>query len=219
MKVAVCISGMSRSYQKTAQSILSNLIEPHNADVFISTWKPEEADHKYPDTHPVEGMLDLFKPKKFDIEIFNELRARSFETNDFQTRADWDGAAVRRMLPMFWKIYLAALHKRMYEKENQFRYDVVVRCRSDLQFNAPVKFETPAKNTVYFPKINLQNGVNDQLWYSDSETADAIGMLYQAIPELWHQGVIIHGESLLYYFLASMKIYVMHIDIDYNILR
>ncbi len=38
LRVALCISGQMRGYEETAPSIIKNIVEPLNADVFIHTW-------------------------------------------------------------------------------------------------------------------------------------------------------------------------------------
>lgn len=220
MKVALCISGMSRSFKKTYPSVLKHVIERYNPDVFISTWKPTFVDRDWwPDVDPPEELIELYKPIKFDIEIWNEARQKSFETNEFKKNADWGGAAVSRMIPMFYKIYLANLHCFIHQLENKFRYDVVIRCRSDLEFHGDLVLEQPQPNTIYFPQINNQNGVNDQFWYADSDTSNAVCGLYLSIGELWHAGIIIHGELLLYAFQQGMAFNSKLVDIPYGILR
>ena len=38
MRVALCLSGQMRSFERTFDSINENLIKPNNADVFIHSW-------------------------------------------------------------------------------------------------------------------------------------------------------------------------------------
>ena len=219
MRVALCISGMSRSFKQTYDTTFKHLIQKHQADVFISTWKPMMRDDAWPDTDPVEEMIDLYKPIKFDIELFDEKRQATFETNDFKSHSDQAGRAVGRMLPMYYKIYLANMHKFMYEQEHLFTYDVVIRCRSDLYFNRDVELVMPQPKTAYFPTINSQSRINDQFWFADSETSDFISRLYLAIPRLWHGGILIHGETLLGSYIELTKVNVENVDVDYYIKR
>lgn len=219
MRVALCISGMPRSFRRAYPSIKTNLIDPHSCDIFISTWKSEVVDEMFPETDSAEEFIELYNPIKFDIEIYNARREATFQTNIFHLRSDQAGRSVRRMIPMYYKIFLADLHRSIYEQENGFTYDVVVRCRSDLEFTSPVNFEAPKRDVVYFPEINSQNHVNDQFWYSDSQTATVVGSLYYAIPTLWHHGVFIHGETLLWSYLATKQIAISPVPIPYHILR
>lgn len=219
MQVAICISGMPRAYKRCLPSIRQHLIAPHQADVFVSTWRSEVVDSQFPETDSAEGLVQALMPRKFDIELYNQARAQSFEIEEFKARSDQAGRAVGRMLPMFYKIYMANFHKLVHERERNMRYDVVVRARSDLMFNSQVRLVKPQASTVYFPKVNQQMGVNDQFWYCDSETADKIANLYLFIPDLWRAGMFIHGEFLLYSYLQTASIKCESVDVDYFLQR
>ena len=219
MKVALCISGMPRSFKRCADSLFKNFIDIYKPDIFLSTWKSEIVDSKFPETDTADELLDILKPIKFDVEIFNARRQATFETNRFKDFADQGGASVSRALPMFYKIYLADLHRYMYERENQITYDVVVRCRSDLQFHAPVNLEKPPPNIICFPVKNSTSHINDQFWYSDSETSTKMCALYYFIPTLWHAGILIHGEALVYSYVVSQRFTIKAVDVNYDIVR
>jgi hypothetical protein len=38
MKVALCISGLMRTYKKTANSVLHHICQKYDTDIFVSTW-------------------------------------------------------------------------------------------------------------------------------------------------------------------------------------
>lgn len=219
MKIALCISGMPRSFKSTFASVKRCILEPYQPDVFISTWDSVRIDETWPETDSVEEMLDLYQPVKFDVERFDERRKRSFETNRFHRRADQAGRVVARTIPMYYKVYLANLHKHMHEQENSLKYDVVVRCRSDLLFSEPVTFYDRESSRVYFASENSSNGVNDQFWYSDSNTSNQIASLYLNIPILWHAGALLHGESLLRTFIENTALNAEFVSVPYVIQR
>ena len=219
MRVALCLSGMPRSFKRCADSLFKNFIDIHTPDIFISTWKSELVDDAFPETDTVEELLDIYNPIKFDVEIFNQRRQATFESNPFKGLSDQGGRSVGRMLPMFYKIYLADLHRFVYEKEHQFTYDVVVRCRMDLLFDGPVPIEQPIPNVVYFPIKNSTSHVNDQFWYGDSATATQMCALYYFVPQLWHAGVFIHGEALVYAYVVAKQFTIKPVEINYEILR
>ena len=41
MKVAVCLSGLTRGVKFTLKDIIKHLVEPYNADLFVHTWDIE----------------------------------------------------------------------------------------------------------------------------------------------------------------------------------
>lgn len=219
MRVALCLSGAPRSFKRCVENLRRNFIDLYKPDIFISTWRFESPDERFPETDTPDELVELYNPLKFDIEIFNARRKATFETNPFKSFADQQGSTVSRMLPMFYKIYLSDLHRFMYEKENQFTYDVVVRCRSDLLFHSPVQLEKPPANAVCFPEKNSTSHVNDQFWYCDSETSTQMCSLYYFIPQLWHSGILIHGEALVYSYVVARHLAVKPVQIDYDILR
>jgi len=219
MRVALCLSGMPRSFKRCAEALRKNFIDIHKPDIFISTWKTELVDDTFPETDPVDELLDTYKPIKFDVELFDARKQATFETNPFKGHADQGGRSVGRMLPMFYKIFLCDLHRFVYEKENQFTYDVVVRCRTDLLFAAPVELEKPIPKVIYFPVKNSTSHVNDQFWYCDSETSTEMCALYYFVPQLWHAGVFIHGEALVYFYVVAKQLTIKAIDTNYDILR
>jgi hypothetical protein len=219
LRVALCISGMPRSYKRVFASQRENLLEVLNPDVFVSTWRSLFTDDAFPETDSPEEMIDLYRPLRFDIEDFSLARKQTFERNPFHTNSDQAGRVVARMLPMYYKIYLASLHRIMHERENQLRYDVVLRCRSDLFFERPLEIEAPEPNTVYFPCLRNQNLVNDTFWYADPDCAERIAQLYLNIPKLWYGGTMIHGETLLWNYIQELGIRKQLVDIRYHLVR
>lgn len=219
MRVALCLSGMPRSFKKCSDALFRNFIDIYRPDIFISTWQAEIVDDAFPETDSPHELIELYKPMKFDIEVFNEKRRATFETNPFKNFSDRGGRSVARMIPMFYKIHLADMHRFMYEQENKLTYDIVVRCRMDVLLHQPIRLEIVAPNVVCFPVKNATSNVNDQLWYSDSATASQIAALYYAIPELWYRGILIHGEALLYAYVLAKQFLIKPIDVDYDIQR
>ncbi|MBX7138002.1 MAG: hypothetical protein K1X83_08470 [Oligoflexia bacterium] len=219
MRVALCLSGLPRSFVKCAESVRKHLIEPYQPDIFISTWQSTLIDDKFPETHSPDELINHYNPIKFDIEIFDQRRQKSFETNPFKNHADQAGRSVGRMLPMFYRIFIADLHRFSYEQENRFKYDVVVRCRSDLRFDGPVKLEKTDPGVVCFPIKNSTSHVNDQFWFCDSGTSSQLCALYNFIPQLWHNGVLIHGEALLFAYVSAKGLTVKPVEINYEIVR
>jgi hypothetical protein len=219
MKVALCISGMPRSFKRCIDSLRRNFIDIYQPDIFISTWRSELRDDLFPESDTPEELIDLLQPKKFDIEIFNQARQATFETNPFKSFADQGGRSVSRMIPMYYKIFAADTHRFIYERENKIKYDLVVRARSDLLFHSAVVLEPLPPNVVAFPTKNSTSHVNDQLWYSSAETATQLAAVYYAIPDLWYGGVLIHGEALLYAYVVAKGLVIKPVELNYDILR
>jgi hypothetical protein len=73
MRVAVCISGELRTYKENYESLKKNILDPYDADVFLSSWNTTSAQDKYNNkiTLPISKreLLDLYKPKVFFMSI------------------------------------------------------------------------------------------------------------------------------------------------------
>lgn len=79
------------------------------------------------------------------------------------------------------------------------RYDVIVRCRTDLKFNGKLDFSqfTYDKNTVYIPKGADFGGINDQFAFGSHAAMKKYFSVLLNHGSLWHDGVLFHSESML----------------------
>ena len=58
MKIALCLSGQPRSFEKGYEYHKKNLLDQYNVDVFIHTWESDDSK-KY---------VDLYEPEEYIIE-------------------------------------------------------------------------------------------------------------------------------------------------------
>jgi hypothetical protein len=129
MKVALCLSGLSRSFIKGKYSYLQYLIEPLNADVFVHSWN---------DIMDSGRILNVSKYKKQtelnDFKIFGDylkdIKLESFF--NFQSKYNCIGNS----FPMFYSINQSNNLKKAYEEKHNFKYDLVIRSRMDLYFES-----------------------------------------------------------------------------------
>ena len=129
MKIALCISGMPRSFKLAYPYIKKTIIDPLNPDIFINTWKV------FVEKSQMAEFCDLYKAFKFEFEDwdqdtledkFNYSYYKKYEFGHFQIS--------KGMLPMYYKIFKANEMARKHSEENNFKYDLVIRCRADLSF-------------------------------------------------------------------------------------
>ena len=87
---------------------------------------------------------------------------------------------------LFYKVYKCNELKREFEKQNNFKYDLVIRLRPDLSIGEIISHKVD-KNTLYFRyrNINLSYQIADQYFYADSETMDKVCDIYNHIESLW----------------------------------
>jgi hypothetical protein len=200
MKVALCLSGQTRNWIGCRDTIKKYIIEPLNADVFFHTWsvKGEKVGlTTIPNDTPIVGNLsEFFKPIVSEIEVPNYDNFKKLDiSNYFNT------------LMMHYSIWKANELKRIYEVDNGFKYDLVIRCRFDLEIH---KFDindtlSNIVNTIYLPPnknidivfpIPMEekfqfNGIsympNDQLAYSSSDGMDYYSKIWEIERDNMHR--------------------------------
>jgi hypothetical protein len=182
MKIAVCLSGQSRTWKIAYKNILhffdySRINKDIQVDYFIHTWdnnswrKKEDPQWKTWDA-PAEGLdqiQTIFKPVHLEIETFSKIKFPMA----------WDG--------LFYSFMKSIHNKRRYEMQNNFKYDAVVKSRLDVIFQPEKIFDfniTPltAYSTHPVSKMLREFNVNnfsDVMFYADSNTMDMISNVYR----------------------------------------
>ena len=214
MKIAICISGSLRQfvtcYANLQENILNSLDENGvEYDFFLSTWKDEYGYEKinFEDEETFEYALNLYKPKKYNYEIYsNEKRKKLAEesgltkhqkkykdqkTSGSYKEAVTGGKYANNSVGQLYNIYKANEVKKEYEQENDFTYDYVIRYRFDnmiinLEKYPKIAFfdfvKTIEKNHLYFPKTRwYYPRMNHRMGYNDVDHAKKIENL-QAVP-------------------------------------
>jgi hypothetical protein len=206
MRIAVCLSGQPRFLDAGYQQIFEKIISKYNdVDFFIHTWWNDElnakgANRNYtfkPDT--LKLIMDYYKPRL----ILNEPQM------NFNIYNDVDYETINPISPysMFYSIKASNDLKNFYEKKNNFKYDVVIRCRFDILIN---RFDINLSDIdlSYIYTDTVGNGFpNDQLAISNSENMDYYCSLYDKINDYYNEGFRnFVGERLLRHHLKDSKL-------------
>ncbi len=174
LKIAVCMSGYLRTYQKTAESFCKNVLEPLNADLFIYTpsksgvsWevvkdkfhqvvsnedrKSDEVTFETLCKYYPQERIKKHKIWEYDESIFNE--------EWLKDKLTWDDRDPRRVASFYYHIEKCNELKKQYEEENGFKYDIVIRLRGDLAFIETFNLQgvvedAQLSNTVYYNAFN-----------------------------------------------------------------
>lgn len=159
-KVAICISGLARTGIPAFRSF-TKFFQNLNADIFFHTWENPQ----------LSTIIDLYKPIKHQIsEPFSH------------PPGPWCN--------MLYGIMMANELKKNHEIENNFRYDLVIKTRFDLVFHPNYCFDhqsIPLPRTIYCPGGNNgfnhtdyeSHGINDIIFWGDSESMDIATNVYQ----------------------------------------
>lgn len=153
MRVAVCLSGLVRTYRETYQNFLANLVEPnrdHQIDVFISTWPTEHSNNSMERTRRLSWYGDGAPPFPENALDYHDLQEK-YRPQVLHVEAPKEfvvpwyiptpGLHIQSIMCMMYKIYAADLLRRQHEQTLGFTYDVVVRCRFDTLLPFPIKFD------------------------------------------------------------------------------
>jgi hypothetical protein len=126
MKIAICYSGLVRSFEKTFDNHKRALINFNNAeaDIFAHFWEPKSESKRW--------ILDNVQHEKV---IFENSKDEEFkeEAEGNAAFAEWVTKAYKA-LSMFYGVEKSINLALEYERANSFKYDFIVRMRTDLFF-------------------------------------------------------------------------------------
>jgi hypothetical protein len=189
MKIAFCLSGHLRTYDKTIESFntFKNFISKiGNIDIFISTWEhennPKDSLHPKDNEEKIvnlEKIKNYYDPLSININCYLKIE-QYLKENYFKPRYDYESFGPRHSkdnVPHHMKSYFllnqVAKLKENSEKINNFKYDLVFRIRPDYLFNKEIYekilFQEKQPNTFY-SFMYKYNDVDDQFGFSDSLT-------------------------------------------------
>ena len=130
MKCALLLPGHMRHYKNTFSNQSKTIIDPNECDIFISTsnlitsWiKPHEYVAEEKDVETLEEEIRSVYGDKLKGLIINPEENLDVIPSPLQ----W-----KRLKECFKQ-------KTLYEKENNFNYDVILRGRADLVYSRPLK--------------------------------------------------------------------------------
>jgi hypothetical protein len=232
MKIALCLSGQTRNWITTYESIKKQIIEKYNVDVFIHTWdvKGQMVPHHFVNNYDDNfdkidyKFIDFYKPKKIQID--------SPEYNTFKQKTY--GGRFYNTLMMWYSIHKSNQLRKEYEIENNIKYDLIIRCRFDLFFENFVINEINT-NIIYLPpNENIDNPFepemkqtlldvgpkympNDQLAYGTSDSMDWYCKIFEIIYSDIYK-YIQHPEGLLTEYLWDESNKEFKVEINNSIL-
>jgi hypothetical protein len=182
MRHAICLHGLvgnikgkSSEFDVGADKVLElsyyhwieHIIENNNADVFIHSWNTELSDKINNMFNPKRAVYD--KQIKFDIPDYvmgEENRKQAHYSRWYSTKK-------------------VAKLKEKYEKENNFKYDMVMVARFDIAWNKSISFDALNPNIMYYGgwDRNGNTKIKDFWFISKSKNIDNFSKLYNNLDE------------------------------------
>ena len=198
MRVALCISGQPRTWEKCNQNWIDNIMPGVEKDMFFHLWDynsfpsiidiipnaPKNYNKKISEDEK-NLIVDILKPKKHKIdskEILSRSAADPSIINEYvKTPLGWWCRG------QYYSLWYASQLKRQYELENNFEYDIVFRLRTDLFFTSPVTVPNKLEyNSIYSTNNSWMKNVGtfmigDTFYFSDSFTYDQLAQFIHGL--------------------------------------
>ncbi|MGA1049632.1 MAG: hypothetical protein ACO3UU_16630, partial [Minisyncoccia bacterium] len=185
MKIAVCINGQARTWKKCYPRWMEILASQGEIDFFFHMWNYNtlpsllathnggmQIEDELLSEIEINEILDTFKPKKYIFEPRKPIEYWNSTIPKDKQFGSWSNE-------QFYSLYYSSLLKREYELENDFRYDIVIRLRTDIWFLEDIKLAEPAPNTLYTAHCSYDPNysvyrIGDIFFYADSHTFDQV---------------------------------------------
>jgi len=209
MKIALCFSGQPRFIEQVAPSILENVIGDHDVDVFAHLWFDEDLQtkpYKYGGTgkwkdqrissDAIEKFKEIYKPKGILVEnskkfldsnlsgnYLASLKRYKWGSIDNPDEPNFEVRDVNNIISYYYSLMKVCTLKKEYEHENDFKYDYVLKIRTDSIVHNKIQYEGFPKDIIFFSgNQNQPDGmINDWFNFGGSKVMDAFMSAYPVI--------------------------------------
>jgi hypothetical protein len=201
MRVALCLSGQPRLENGCLEHQFNFLHGVADIDVFAHIWNgfPEGNDRF------VEELKKRLAPRGTVVKVaFSDCyqweRPMNFSYYPENAWAEFNRRPVNTII-MYNGVARADQLRRDHEFRNDFRYDLVIRSRSDITFDQPVHLRRllgAARDYVVTPRNgHYREGYCDQFAVSSSVNMTIYSGLFGKIETYLTEGLPLHSETLL----------------------
>lgn len=201
MKIAICMSGMLRNFENTYPRFKKYILDEHNPDIFF---------HGYPNNKGIEycknKFIELYEPKQVFINNYtDELRNEICNNEEKYSKFCRNETKINNFLSQIYNIKKCDLLRQNFEKQNNFEYDVVIRCRTDVfYFKTFEQSELTLAKSGYiliptewdFKEVD-HRAVSDSFAMTNSKNMSKYSTLYDFYDIYFQNGVPIHPETMV----------------------
>ena len=207
MRVAVCFSGMPRSFKTVYEShkkfIFDVLSEQGiEYDIFIHTWNNKVKYPKYlSDEGTVEELIELYKPTSYNVETYDDKKINELlndskvneyhdyidHNNDLNNISDWIGGGLltNNTISLFYGLN----ESNNLRIDSGLKHDIIIKTRFDNIMFDKLNIATLSneENTVYCPMgyepddRERLGTVNDILAVGDEHSMNVYMSLYNRL--------------------------------------
>ena len=184
MKIALCISGQPRMWEKGFEYHYENIIKDNDVTVFLHSWEMP-ADQ-------MQAISEKYNAYSF-ITSHNLTVDLSKYTNTPPPSPNWKVKDGRMSTyAQLYAIKECMQTKRDYEKYTDMKFDWVVRSRFDFAINVRIPFEELDSSKLHIPncrRTSNRDFGSDQFAFSSSDNMDKYADAYNYIDTLYASGV------------------------------
>jgi len=218
MKVALVLSGQFREAKYCYKGFKENILDIYNPDVFISTWTnsfnitPSGWFGLYQkDDCTLSEVMEMYNPKSIELETFDDDNYQPFKkiADRLDSKISYKTKSVN-VNAMWYKRYRANLLRKQFEELNNFKYDVVISSRFDLEILETLTFELKGTELLIPIGFDWCEGLSDLFAVGNSDTMNEYFDVYNLM-EYYRLEKDVHASPEL-----VMKYHVSHKNIEVN---
>lgn len=229
MKVALMLSGLTRSASLCFGSIDRHILSKYDVDVYIHTWDVSNVslDEKTIDKElDMNELESLFKPKRMVVENYFDIRNKLVEKYSRYPKIE---GTPERSMSMFYKL------EQCFNLIDD-RYDFIIRSRMDIMMDSDIRY-----NELDFSSINIPNNQSRQTQiidgYAYSIPHDSHGIIdsfsigkYDQMKKYCNvysnldtmcieMGLLYHPEFILKKNLEIQSVNISRFNLDFSLVR
>lgn len=201
MKIALCFSGQPRFISECAEYFKKNVIAEYDVDVFAHLWFDEDLQnkpYKYGGSgewvnqripsNAIEKFEEIYKPKKLIVEKSKRFLDSNLSNNYLPTQKRYKQGSIQNsdepnfeirdvnnIISYYYSLMKVCALKKEYEYDNDFKYDYVIKTRTDSIVHNQIEYGGFSTDTVFFSGIqNQPDGmINDWFNFGGSKVMDS----------------------------------------------
>jgi len=216
-KVAVCISGQFRSFDKCLPSIFTNLIltnSNYELKFFTSFAKEENKLISIPsDFFNISTVIKIEEDSVLPDLTYQKLK---YKYKDFKLDSETDPKLIYHQLKQFQSVFNLV---KEYEKNNNMMFDYVVRLRPDLEIKSVFNWKL-SDNEILTPLHDTFEGYNDRFAVGPRNLMEVyLNRIVYWMSENDEEFYTTQNEVNLKNYLDDQNILVRKIPIDLEYIR
>ncbi len=157
--LGICFSGSLRALEYTLDNIYNKLIEPNKNKykIVVFLYIPND-QHK----NKIKLLNKLNIELKYEIKDDIELKLPNINWNNFLLKIKNNKCAIQGYLQQLYGIGKSFELLKNYEKNNNMKFDIICRTRSDVMYINNIDIDSFDINKITIPNFHGYSGINDR---------------------------------------------------------